>query len=186
MSERDFIDFLNEMDSEENEQVGSLMDALKSIYESDVLKEKLVRMILFIWDDYIKAYEYQLRVTDQQEKIDSLNSKLEECQVLIGKQYMTIRKQDEEIEKLKVNQHYNQKEIEMLNKCLKDFGERQVNIAKCKNGNPIAYRKDAGIGIVLALHRQGLLQKEIAERLGVGETTIYRRFKELREAGLIK
>ena len=31
MSEIDFIDFLNEMDSEENEQVGSLLDALKSI-----------------------------------------------------------------------------------------------------------------------------------------------------------
>lgn len=186
MSERDFIDSLKMVEIENNEQLGSLLDSLKDIYSSEEIEQRLAALTFSIWSDYIKAYEYQLRVEDLQKEVDSLQAKLDKYIEIAGKLTMQVREQNSQLEEYKIDQHYKQREIDMLNKCLKDFGERQVNMMKLKYGNPIAYRHDAGIGQVLALHREGLTRREIAERLGVGETTVYRRFNELREAGLIK
>lgn len=186
MSEKDFMELIRTVDLVGDDKNRSLLETLKLEFSCEEINERLLQMTFSIWDDYIKSYEYQLRAEDLQKENEILQSKLEKYYEIAGKLTMEIRALKEENEELKINKHYFQKENEMLNKCLKEFGERSLNVMKVKHGNPIAYRTDAGIGIVLALHRSGLTQKEIAENLGIGETTVYRRFKELREAGLIK
>ena len=186
MSEKDFIELVKTIDVKSIDQNRSLLEILESEFSCEEINERLVELAFHIWNDYIKSYEYQLRAEELQKENDSLQEKLNKYYDIAGKLTMEIRGLSSENEELRVSKHYLQRENEMLEKCLKEFGERSVNIMKVKHGNPIAYRQDAGIGVVLALHRNGLTQKEIAERLGVGETTIYRRFKELKEAGLIK
>ena len=103
MSERDFIDSLKMVEIESNEQLGSLLDSLKDIYSSEEIEQRLAALTFSIWSDYIKAYEYQLRVEDLQKEVDSLQAKLDKYIEIAGKLTMQVREQNSQLEEYKID-----------------------------------------------------------------------------------
>lgn len=76
-----------------------------------------------------------------------------------------------------INNELSEK-IRSLEGLISTYNKCYVQQAKMKNGKKIAYKDQASVEEVVKLKNEGLTNDEIAEKLGVSKSTVYRRLKE--------
>lgn len=70
------------------------------------------------------------------------------------------------------------KKVKSMESLMKKYNKCYVQQAKLKMGEKIAYKEQASVKEVNKLRKAGLSYDEIADKLGVSRSTVYRRIKE--------
>lgn len=109
----------------------------------------------------------------------AFSSLIDQCKQLRG----MVRTDRTKIANLEEENKRLTEELEIRQKILEGMNRRAVQIEKVRAGKKIAYREDVSKEDVYKLLQKNMSRSKIAETLGVGRNTVYRRIEELRKAG---